>query len=190
MLPAGYLLKNVVPPPEWFRTGANHIKDICNVADCVIDNVVDVQKAWKHNSFGVANSPDVLWSLTKSAGVSANGAKLFYYTAFEDELEPCDWIFDASSWRPRSPALSVGVEDAVEIPAGINAMSPIGYDVVVLDDFLEHSPLLCNSAAERLQVNEHCLLPSLQAAVKAINDGSFEGCEEGIYTVFAVYLIN
>ncbi|WP_051683433.1 hypothetical protein [Sphingomonas sp. UNC305MFCol5.2] len=190
MLSAGYLLKRVVPPPEWLVTAPNHIKDVCSVSDCVNDNVVDVQDAWKHNSFGVANSPSVLWALTEEACVDTSGAQLFYYAAYERELESDGWTFDATSWRPRSPARSAGVEDAVEPPTDEETLSLVGYDVVVFGDYLEHSPLSCNSAAREVQVNEHCLFPNLESAVEAINAGRFGGgCEDGAYTVFAVYLV-
>ena len=191
MLSAGYLLKRVVPPPEWLVTAPNHIKDVCSVSDCVNDNVVDVQDAWKHNSFGVANSSSVLWALAEETGADTSGAQPFYYAAHERELESDGWKFDATSWRARSPARSAVVEDAVEPPADEGALSLLGYDVVVFGDYLEHSPLPCNSAAREVQVNEHCLFPSLESAVGAIDAGSFGGgCEEGAYTVFAVYLVS
>ena len=191
MLPAGYLLKRVVPPPGWLVAAPTHIKNVCSVSDCVNDNVVDVQEAWQHNSFGVANSPAVLWALTKQAGIDTSGSKLFYYAAYERELESDGWKFDVASWRPRSPAGSAGVADAVEIPADNGALSLVGYDVVVFGDYLEHSPLSCNSTAREVQVNEHCLFPSLDSAVEAIDAGLFGGgCEEGAYTVFAVYMVN
>ncbi|AJP70571.1 hypothetical protein TS85_00050 [Sphingomonas hengshuiensis] len=191
MLPAGYLLKRVVPPAGWLVEAPNQVKDVCSVANCVNDNVVDVQEAWKHNTFGVANSPAVLWALAEEVGVDSSGAQLFYYAAYERELESDGWKFDATSWRPRSPVRSAGVEDAVESPADEGALSLVGYDVVVFGDYLEHSPLSCNSAASEAQVNEHCLFPSLERAVEAINSGTFGGgCEEGAYTVFAVYMVN
>jgi hypothetical protein len=77
MLSAGYLLKRVVPPPGWLVAAPNHIKDVCSVSDCVNDNVVDVQDISKHNSFGVANSPSVLWALAEEAGVDTSGASYF-----------------------------------------------------------------------------------------------------------------
>ncbi len=191
MLPAGYLLKRVVPPPGWLNAGSKYIRDICSVSDCVNDNVVDVQEALQHNSFGVANSPESLWKLVEKVGADATGAKLFYYAAYEHEIESDGWEFNAASWRRRSPAHSAGVEDAVELPASDGALVLIGYDVVVFGDYLEHSPLSCNSVAEALHVNEHCLLSSLEEAVTAINHGSFgDGCEDGVYTIFAVYLVN
>jgi len=189
MLPAGYLLKRVVPPPGWLITSPNHIKDVCSVSDCVNDNVVDVQGVWQHNGFGLANNPDVIASLAADAGADVSDASLFYYTAYDRELESDGWTFDPACWRNRSPASSAAVPDDVRVPAA-GASTLLGYDVVVFGDFLEHSPMSCNSIAEQLPVNEHCLLTNLDQAVRAINAGAFGGgCEEGIYTIFGVYRV-
>lgn len=41
---------------------------------------------------------------------------------------------------------------------------------------------------KRLPVNEHCLLPTPDEAVAAIDSGAFgDGCEDGTYTIFAVH---
>lgn len=189
MLPAGYLLKRIAPPPGWLDAGPNHIKNVCSVADCVNDNVVDVQTAWQHNSFGLANTPNTLTALASKAGSDTDGAVLFYYMAYEYELPSDGWAFDASQWRPRSAAPSSSVCDAVEPPPD-GSMELLGYDVVVFEDYLGHSPLSCNSIANDLPVNEHCLLDGLDETVAAIDAGAFGGgCEEGVYTVFAVYLV-
>ena len=67
----------------------------------------------------------------------------------------------------------------------------LGYDVVVFEDYLSHSPLSCNSVANELPVNEHCLLDDLEGAVRAIDAGAFGGgCEEGVYTVFSVHRVD
>ena len=189
MLPAGYLLKRVAPPPGWLDTETSHIKSVCSVADCVNDNVVDVQTAWQHNSFGLANAPSTLTALASQSGSDSEGSILFYYTGYEYELPSDGWTFDASQWRPRSPAPSSAVSDAVEPPSASN-MKLLGYDVVVFEDYLSHSPLTCNSVAKDLTVNEHCLLDSLEEALAAIDSGAFGGgCEEGIYTIFSVYRV-
>jgi hypothetical protein len=189
MLPAGYLLKRIAPPPGWLSNGLGHIKDICSVSDCVNDNIVDVQGAWQHNGFGVANNPDVLASLAAAVGADVGDASLFYFTAYERELESDGWTFDPAAWRVRSAAQSAAVADDVRLPPP-DALTLLGYDVVVFGDFLEHSPLSCNSVAEQLATNEHCLLASLDEAVAAINDGAFgNGCEEGVYSIFAVHWV-
>jgi hypothetical protein len=190
MIAAGYLLKRVGPPPGWLVNRPTYIKDVSSVADCVNDNVVDVQEAWQHNSFGLANTPDTLKGLAAEKGSDTEGAVLFYYTAYEYELPSDGWTFDASEWRARTPARSSSVPDAVEHPSE-GETTLLGYDVVVFEDYLSHSPLSCNSVANEIQVNEHCLLDDLEGAVRAIDAGAFGGgCEEGVYTVFSVHRVD
>lgn len=74
MLAAGYLLKRVVPPPGWLDSGPNHIEDVSSVADCVNENVVDVQEVWQHNSFGLANTPETLKALAAEKGCGHQGS--------------------------------------------------------------------------------------------------------------------
>ncbi|WP_156340379.1 hypothetical protein [Sphingomonas sp. Leaf17] len=182
-------MKRIVPPPGWLATGPEHIKDVCSVSDCVNDNIVDVQGAWQHNGFGLANSPDVLASLAADAGADVSDTALFYFTAYEREQETDGWTFDPAGWRDRSPARSAPIADNVRLPApGTSTL--LGYDVVVFGDFLEHSPLSCNSIAKGLPVNEHCLFAGLDEAIAAIDAGAFgNGCEEGVYTIFGVYRV-
>ena len=189
MLPAGYLLKRIVPPPSWLADGPSYVADVCSVADCVNDNVVDIQEAWKHNSFGLANTPEALFELVSEKEANTEKSVLFYYTAYENEMPSDGWIFDPLQWRPRTPASSSLTPDAVEPPPE-GSSTLLGYDVVVFEDYLCHSPLSCNSIAKDLAVNEHCLLGSLEEAVTAIDAGAFGGgCEEGAYTVFSVYRV-
>lgn len=189
MVPAGYLLKRLTPPPGWLAISPSHIKDVCSVSDCVNDNVVDVQGAWRHNGFGLANNPDVLASLAAQAGADVSDAALLYFTAYDRELESDGWKFDRSGWRMRSPVTSAAVADDVRLPAS-SALILLGYDVVVFGDFLEHSPLSCNSIAKKLPVNEHCLFASLDEAVAAIDAGAFgNGCEDGVYTIYGVHRV-
>ena len=106
MIPAGYLLKRVTPPPAWLSAGLSHVVDVCSVSDCVNDNVVDVQQNWKHNDFGLASTPEVLTSLARELGIDAFGSKLFYYEIFDEELESDGWTFDSAGWREITPVLS------------------------------------------------------------------------------------
>ena len=90
-------MKRIVPSPGWLSQRRSGIDDVCSVSDCVNDNVVDVQGAWQHNGFGLANNPDVLASLAANAGADLGSASLFYYAAYERELESDGWTFDAVS---------------------------------------------------------------------------------------------
>jgi hypothetical protein len=188
MIPAGYLLKRVVPPPGWLS--AAPITDVCSVSDCVNDNVVEVQNTWRHNGFGLANSPTWLWSQAALGEAVPGEVTLFYYEAYEQEIESDGWTFDAAEWRPLSQAPSAGVVTEVSPPVPPLRAKLIGYDVVVFEEFLEHSPLSCNQIADAVQVNEHCLFESLEAAKSAVDGGAFGGgCEPGVYRIFSVSVV-
>lgn len=189
MLPAGYLLKRITPPSGWHRGEPNRIPNVCSVADCVNDDVVDVRATWQHNSFGLANTPDTLRTLASEAEIDKAGAILFYYTAYEYELPSDGWTFDPSRWQARSPDPSSSVSDCVEIPPQ-GSTTLLGHDVVVFGYSLEHSPLSCNAIAFKLPVNEHCLFNSVEEALAAVNSGAFGGgCEAGRYTIFSVHRV-
>ncbi|MDZ4271670.1 MAG: hypothetical protein U0975_03270 [Erythrobacter sp.] len=154
------------------------------------DNVVEPQDSWKHNGFGVANNPQVLWGIAQEGAVELSGSKLYFYCAYEHELESDGWTFDSDLWRPISPAASAGVSNEVIVPNGSESGTLLGYDVVVFGDYLEHSPLSCNSIASELPVNRYCLFDDLEEAKEAIENGKFGGgCEDGVYKIFSVSLI-
>jgi hypothetical protein len=186
MIPAGYLLKRVAPPPGWLP--GPHIIDVCSVSDCVNENVVELQKSWLHNGFGLANDPQMLMQAGLS-GEEGEDAVLFYYEVFEQEIESDGWSVDPTCWRPVSTLRSASIENRVEVPDA-GAAELLGYDVVVSNDFLEHSPLSCNSVASELGANAHCLFDTFEQAKRAINEGGFGGgCEDGTYRIMSVSLI-
>ena len=187
MIPAGYLLKRVAQTPDWLKPCRAHIIDVYSVADCVSLNIVDVEEAWKHNGFGLANSPMDLKNLVDETSSDTSNAMLFYYEAFEQELDSDGWIFNKQDWQSLSPAPSAAVEADVLTPTKAMDIKLVGYDVVVFRDYLEHSPLSCNSIAQTEAVNDHCLFDDLEQARLAIENGIFGGgCEEGIYKIFSV----
>lgn len=191
MLPAGYLLKKrTLRPLQWLNPNRKYLMEVCSVSNCVNENEIDVQGAWQHNGFGVANNPKCLLSLMDYSGKFLKGSRLFYYTAYELELESDGWEFNSHAWRVRSPVPSAILKNDVAAPPKDCDLSLMGYDVVVSNDYLEHSPLSCNNRCKVLQVNGHCLMPSLDAAIQAVDAGAFGGgCEPGNYSVFAVHLV-
>jgi hypothetical protein len=76
----------------------------------------------------------------------------------------------------------------VEPPA---ARTLEGFDVVTFSagTFPECSPLSCNGVAEEVPTNRHCLLPSFEAAVQAIESGKFANSEPGPFRIIAVYSV-
>ncbi len=185
MVPAGYLLKRLQGPPEWLKAPA--VSNVCSVSDCVYDDLVDIESIWEHNSFGVANDPERLWRLAREGNIDTSDAQLFYYEAYEQEIESEDWRESPPRWRPLTPVPSGKIEPS--LAAVPENKTLLGYDVVVFEDFLEHSPLSCNGVAETCHVNAHCLFETLAQAREAIEGGEFNDCEPGIYKIYSVYRV-
>ena len=186
MIPAGYLLKRVLPPPGWLKSGPTHIVEVCSVSDCVNDNVVDIQESWQHNGFGLASTPNILLELARKSTANLAESTLFYYEVYEQEIESDGWVYKFEDWRDVTPVPSSSSRAPVIEPSSANIIL-LGYDVVTCGDYLEHSPLSCNSIASALPVNRHCLFDELAKAKEAINTGAFSGgCEPGVYKIFSV----
>jgi hypothetical protein len=190
MRPAGYLVKRVVPPPSWLVSSRTHVREVCSLSTCVNDTVIDPRESWQHNGFGLANSPDLLRDLAALNDVDLTGAELFFYSAYEMELESDGWNFDPDAWRTRTPDDTATIADDVVTPEASH-LSLLGYDVVAIEHGYFHSPLSCNSIAAEMPVNTWCLIDGFEEAKAAIDAGRFGGgCEPGAYTIFAVYRVS
>lgn len=114
--------------------------------------------------------------LANQNGISLNGLLLFFYRAYE-----LQW--DESGWTPYPPERKFQT-NIVQPSDMINE----GFDVVTFTSQTgaECSPLSCNQMAEKLAVNEHCLLSSFLNAKQLVEVGTFEKCEPGPYRIFEV----
>ncbi|WP_419904681.1 hypothetical protein [Kiloniella sp.] len=67
-----------------------------------------------------------------------------------------------------------------------------GFDIVSFsqENAPECSFLSCNLMAEEIEVNNHCLLGSLDEAKNYLNQGLFDNCEPGPSRIFAVYSLD
>jgi hypothetical protein len=74
------------------------VLDICSVSDCVNDNLVDIASIGEHNSFGVANDPELLWRLAREGNIDVSDAQLFYYEAYEFEIDSDDLPASPPRW--------------------------------------------------------------------------------------------
>lgn len=189
MIPAGYSLKRAVPPPDYLQFGVSNILEVCSVSNCMELALVDPSDKWLHNGFDLANSPDLLWTLAREGGMDLSGSRLFYHCAYEFEISSDGRTFDPLGWKPISRARSSSVTNDVVVPFDDADLLVLGYDVVVFGDYMEHSPLACQSIAMQLQVNTYCLFDTLEEAKSAIDAGKFIDCKEGIYKIFSVVLL-
>ena len=177
MIPLGYMAKRVKARTEWIHVTG--VVDIYSVSACVSKDFADYINFWKHNGYWFFDSPQVIVELAHKISIDVTGTKLFFYEAYESEFDA-----DRSEWVAFQPELSIKTD--VLLP-DIRELE--GFDVVTFSarTSAECSPLSCNSLAERVQTNEHCLLATLENARQLLEDGAFENTEPGPYRIFAVY---
>lgn len=178
MIPAGYTAKQTAARPEWLA--AEGVVEICSVSDCVSQAFCDYTAHWRHNGFGLLNSPADIRDIARTLGVDLNGHTLFYYEVHVQQYDDSD-----QTWKPFAPM--AGLEVAVQPP---QAAELRGFDVVSFSAQSSHecSPLSCNSLAQFIPVNAHCLLSSFEEAQTLLEQGRFVQCEPGPYRIYAVYV--
>jgi hypothetical protein len=178
MIPVGYLAKRVVPKPEFLK--ASQVVDIFSVSNCVNDDFADYIGYWKHNGYWLFDSPEIMRSLAAEHAISLAGTSLFYYEAYELE-------FDGRSWSPVTGEPSLETHVSPPLHSRLE-----GFDVVTFfaRNAPECSPLSCNSLAEKVATNTHCLFESFEQAETALNKGVFEAGEPPPYRIFAVYSVD
>jgi hypothetical protein len=178
MIPVGYLAKRVVPKPEFLK--APQVVDIFSVSNCVNDDFADYIGYWKHNGYWLFDSPEIMRGLAEEHAISLDGISLFYYEAYELE-------FDGRSWSPVTAEPSLETRVSPPLHRRLE-----GFDVVTFfaRNAPECSPLSCNSLAEEVPTNSHCLFESFEQAETALNKGVFEEGEPAPYRIFAVYSVD
>jgi len=178
MIPVGYMAKRVCGKPDSLK--APHVVDIYSVSDCMNQNFVDYIQYWKHNGYWLFDSPQIIQSLAADHSIQMEGLSLFFYEVHEEEYEGGRW----SSFLPE-PSFPTNI-----VPPARKALE--GFDVVTFSARTspECSPLSCNSMAEELPTNAHCLFPTFEDANANLANGAFKDCEPGPYRIFAVYSVD
>jgi hypothetical protein len=177
MIPAGFMAKQVSRKPAWLSAPA--VEAIYSVSYCISKAFCDYIPYWKHNGYWLFNDIPTLQQVAVQAAVDLEHYKLFYYEVHDHQFDA-----DSKTWKPFLPEPSF--ETAVAVP---HKKQLEGYDVVTFSVGTnpECSPLSCNSLAEHLPVNTHCLLASFEEARRLIEAGRFDGSEPGPYRIFAVF---
>lgn len=172
------MAKRVCKKPDWLE--APHVIDIYSVSSCVSDDFADYIDYWRHNGYWLFDSPEIIQSAARDNSVQLEGTSLFYYEAYEME-------FDGESWHPYVPDSSIPTS---VVPPSRKQLE--GFDVVTFfaRNAPQCSPLSCNSMAEELRTNAHCLFASFEEAEKNINNATFSKCEPGPYRIFSVYSVD
>ena len=180
MRPLGYMYKQVANRPEWIK--AAHVVEIYSLSRCVSPFFADYINYWKHNGYWLFDSPQIIRELAQEHSISLEGAKLFYYEAHDQEFDE-----EQGKWQPYEPEASF-ITNVIEP----KDKTLEGFDVTCFTAGTnpECSPLSCNSCAEIVPTNPHCLFGTFEEAVEAVEGGAFRNAEPGPYRVIAVYSTN
>lgn len=179
LIPAGYMAKRVVTKPDWLK--ANGVEDIYSVSGCISKDFADYIKFWKHNGYWLFDSPEVIAQVAREHAIDLTGTTMFYYEVYAQEFDDAK-----EQWyryeREESFATNVRLPDQ-KILAGFDVVSSTQRNSP------ECSPLSCNSLANEIQTNAHCLLSNFETAKRLIETGRFNNSEPGPYRIFAVYTL-
>jgi hypothetical protein len=172
------MYKHIMERPEWLHVV--DVADVFSLSNCVSRNFTDYFSNSKHNGHYLFDSPSIIESLAGEHGVSLAGLRLLYFEAFEHEYDE-----EKRSWSAFSPDAAYVTN--VQVPS--NGVLR-GFDVTCFDGAAPGcSPLSCNYLARTIPTNEHCLLPSLEDARNALEQGQFKQGEPGPYRIIAVYTV-
>ncbi|MEZ5460293.1 MAG: hypothetical protein R3F00_00605 [Dokdonella sp.] len=174
------MYKRVATDLQWLN--APRVDDVYALSGCVSKNFADYIAFWKHNGYWLFDSPSMIRALAVEHAISLDGAKLFYYEAHDLEYDS-----NSGSWFPFAP--DPAFETNVEAPG---AATLEGFDITTFHAGTspECSPLSCNGLAADVATNEHCLIPTFEAAILALESGRFDNSEPGPCRVIAVYSVN
>jgi hypothetical protein len=119
--------------------------------------------------------------IANAEGVDRSELTLFYYEVFEEQYDP-----PTKQWSRFQPEESFATDVEKPTTARLEGFDVVSFSVGTSP---ECSPLSCNSMADEIEVNEHCLFAEMEAAKSALEDGKFDDAEPGPYRIFAVYTL-
>lgn len=179
MIPGGYVRKCVSARPVSIQT--DRVVDIYSASSCISSDFANDIGYWRHNGFWLFNDPSDMDDIAAAEGKAITEFGLFYYELYEQQYD-----VQQMSWSSFAPEPSFETKVKSPVRARLE-----GFDVVSfsLGTDRECSPLSCNSLADELPVNAHCLFESFEEAKAAIEEGKFNNTEPGPFRIFAVYSV-
>jgi len=180
MIPVGYRTKIVALPEPWLGNAA--VQEILSVSECFSESPIDEQSSFgRCNEWWFFETREALEEAIRQARLPADAVlRRFFYEVHERSILDGRW------------------HELGKLPRCTSDRKPEfrwrGYDVTCFTGphgGPECSPLSCNSEAERFQVNEHCLLPTLPQAIEAAEAIDRDGkCEPGPYGIMSVWEVD
>ena len=173
MILAGYFARRIEPKPELLK--APGVREICSVSECISSGAESWISAWRHNGLGWFNS--VADALGVVPELQRPEFRLFAHRVYPELFRGRERIalMFPDDMRPEP------------LPEGFRSL---GFDSASKSSeqglSLECSPLSCNYMASEMAVNEHCLFPTLDAAIAGAEKFAAEQPEPGDYYVVEV----
>jgi hypothetical protein len=163
--------------PDWLKV--DNVLDIYSVSGCISEPFADYINFWKHNGYWFFDSPETMQTIAQNENITLADTQLFYYEVYE-----CEYIEEETVWQTFDPEKSFRTN--IQIP---KKKKIEGYDVVTFSVHTspECSPLSCNNLAEKIPVNQHCLLESFDEAKQLLENSKFDNSEPGPFRIFAIY---
>ena len=166
----GYFPKRTEKHPDWLK--GSGVEEICSASKCISRGPEDWIQFWRHNEMWVFDTPELAISIApkkEAQEFDIYAYKMFPVRFLEGKQEPFN--IPKLEVRPLTPAFEF-----------------LGFDIVSYEynDF-HHSPLSCNSMAEKTQVNRHCLVDHAETALQLAETFERDGCEPGPYHVVEVW---
>jgi hypothetical protein len=173
MVDAGYFAKRIASRPSWLEAAG--VVEVCSVSACVSPGPEGWIQRWLHNGLGWYNrAADALGAIPAGAEP--------VYRLFAYRLHP-------EVFR-RGARVPLRLPDDVRPDPMPASFRRLGFDSVSksMDASVgfDCSPLSCNRMASEIEVNEHCLFPSLEAALAGADRFAVEQPEPGDYYVVEV----
>jgi hypothetical protein len=137
---------------------ASGVREICSVSECISSGAEGWISAWRHNGFGWFNR------MADAIGVVP---------------EPRQAEYRLFAYRIHPEVFRGSQRTALIVPDDVRPEP--------LPNAFECSPLSCNGLASELPVNEHCLFPTLEAALAGAARFAVEQPEPGEYYVVEVF---
>lgn len=178
MYELGYMAKRIIKRPDWLD--APIVREIYSVANCGSENFCDYIHFWKHNGFWLFDSPELIRTISTD-NIDLTDTVLLYYRGHDTQYDA-----DLKVWTEFNA--DENFQTAVSVPTTTRCL---GYDIVTysMQNAPECSPLSCNNLATTVEVNEFCLIDSLDSAIEQLENGGFNNSEPGPYRIMEVNII-
>jgi len=179
MISAGYMYKKVESTPDWLEV--ENVVDIYSVSNCISKDFCNYINFWKHNGFWLFDNMELIETVASEKGISLSKMTPFYYRIY-----PFQWVGPERKWEQFEPESSFSTNVIDPVDTKLEGFDLVSYNA---QTSAECSPLSCNSLAQTIPVNKHCLLDIFETAKSTLESGDAIIGEPGPYRIFEVHTL-